>query len=75
MTLKEIKMTYESVNKGLAYSLYKQALLIGLAFNGKLPNKIEDACKELYPPKKTYKMPEWLKERYYKQKGVEIKHE
>ena len=67
MTLKELRNTVIQINKGLAYKMYKQAYLIGLAFAGKLPDKVEKACKELYPPKKTYKMPEWVRERYEKQ--------
>lgn len=72
MTLKELKNALEHHNKGLAYKMFKQAYLIGLAFGGKFPKSPEDACKELYPPKKTYKMPDWLKKRYMKQKGVKI---
>lgn len=72
MTLKELKNSVEQVNKGLAYKLYKQSVLIGQVIANKLPDKIENACKELYPPKKTYKMSDWIKERYKKQleKGV-----
>lgn len=66
MTLKEIRNTIKCVNKGLAYQMYKQSILTSLAVWGKLPD-IEKACAELYPPKKTYIMPEWLKERYKKQ--------
>ena len=72
MTLKELKNALEQYNKGLAYQMFKQAYLTGLAFCGKFPKSPEDACKELYPPKKTYKMPDWLKKRYMKQKGVKM---
>ena len=51
--------------------MYKQAYMTGLAFGGKkFPKSAEEAFPELYPPKKRYKMPEWRKKRYYKQKGV-----
>ena len=72
MTLKELNAAVEGYNKGLSYRMFKQAYLVGLAFAGKFPKSPEEANKELYPPKKTYKMPAWLKERYYKQKGVKI---
>lgn len=71
MTLKELKRATENYNKGLAYEMYKQAYMTGLAFGGKkFPKSAEEAFPELYPPKKRYKMPEWMKKRYYKQKGV-----
>lgn len=69
MTLKELKNSLTNVNKGLGYVLFKDKVLMTQALAGKLKKKPEDACPELYPPKKTYKMPEWLKERYNKQKG------
>lgn len=72
MTLKELRETLRNVNKGLAYSLYQSALLTGLAFCGKLPKSPEEAMPELYPPKKTYKMPDWMKRKYLKKKGVEF---
>jgi hypothetical protein len=73
MTLKELKNTLENANKGLSYTIYKQALLIGRALTDKkFPDSPEEANPELYPPKKRYKMPDWIKKRYYKQKGVKI---
>ena len=69
MTLKELKYSLEHKNKGLAYVLYKDKILLNQALAGKMKKTIEEACPELYPPKKIYKMPDWLKERYKKQKG------
>ena len=75
MTLKELRMALKCINKGLSYKIYKQAYLIGLAFGGKkFPDSPEKANPELYPPKKTYAMPEWLRKRYLKQKGVKEEH-
>ena len=34
------------------------------------PDKPKDACPELFPPKKTIKMPNWLKEKWLKKGGV-----
>lgn len=71
MTLKELKNSVEQANKGLAYQLYKQSILVGQVLVGKLPDSVDKACQELYPPKKTYKMSEWILKRYNKQRGVE----
>lgn len=70
MTIKELKNAVINANKGLAYKLYKQATLYSSVLAGKLPDKIEKACKELYPPQKTYEMPDWVRKRYNKQRGV-----
>lgn len=72
MTIKELRMSLKSANKGLSYQMYKQAILINQGIAGKLPQRHEEANPELFPRKKTYVMPDWVKERYYKQKGVEI---
>ena len=66
MTLYELKETLINRRKGLAYKMWKQAILIGQLFEKKYPENPETACPELYPPKKSYKMPDWLKEKYYK---------
>lgn len=68
MTLKELRNSIEQVNKGLAYKLFKDKVLMNQALVGKMKRTPEDACPELYPPKKTYRMPEWLLKRYEKQK-------
>ena len=68
MTLKELKISLRNINKGLAYNLYKQSILTGLAFVGKLKEP-EKMMPELYPPKKTMIMPEWVKEKYIKKRG------
>ena len=64
LTISELTEMLEARRKGQAYEMWKQANLIGLAaFGKKYPNKPEEACPELYPPKKRYKMPDFLKER------------
>ena len=69
MTLYELRSSVEQANKGKAYELYKQAVLVGQVIVGKLP-EFDKACKEFLPEKKSYKMPEWIQERYNKQRGV-----
>lgn len=66
MTLYELRETLENKRKGLAYQMWKQAILYGQLFNKDFPKTPEEACPELYPPKKTYKMPQWMIEKYYK---------
>lgn len=62
MTITELESTLEQRKKGLAYKLWKQANLNTFVNRPDLfPNTPQDACPELYPPPKTYKMPEFLK--------------
>ena len=71
MTLKELTKMLEQRRKGLAYKMWKQAMLTGWACMGKnYPDKPEEACKELFPPKQTIPMPNWLKQRWLKKGGV-----
>ena len=66
MTLYELNRTLINKRKGLANRLFKEAIIIGRLFNKDFPKTPEEAFPELYPPKKTYKMPDWMKEKYYK---------
>jgi hypothetical protein len=70
MTVRELTMTLESKRKGLGYKMWKQAYLIGLAFGGKdFPDSPETASPELYPPKKSIPMPDFLKNKWLKKGG------
>lgn len=71
MTLYELKNALREANAGLSYVLWKQAGLIITMLGKDRPKSPEEASPELYPPKKTYKMPEWMRKKYMKQKGVE----
>lgn len=66
MTLYELNIMLINKRKGLAEHLFKEAVIIGRLFNKDFPQTSEEAFPELYPPKKTYKMPDWMKEKYYK---------
>lgn len=68
MTVKELLNTLEQRKKGLAYRIWREANLIGLAFNdsSKYPSSPEEAMPELFPPKVSIKMPDFLKEKYMK---------
>ena len=64
MDLRELAEALDSNKRGLAYRLWKEACLLRIAFGGKdFPATPEEASPELYPPKKKYKMPDFLKER------------
>ena len=67
MTIKELRNSLEQANKGLAYVLFRDKVLMNQALVGKMKKTPEDALPELFPPKKTYKMPNWLLRRYEKQ--------
>lgn len=67
LTIAELIEMLEARRKGHAYSMWKQAGLIANAtLSKKYPESPENASPELYPAKKTYKMPQWLKERQKK---------
>lgn len=71
MDMNELGKTLEQRRKGLAYEMWKSSMLSGWAFGGKnYPETPEKACPELFPPKKTIKMSNWLKERLIKKGGV-----
>lgn len=64
LTLAELVEMLEANKEQLAYTLWKQAGLIGMAIGSKkYPETPKDASPELYPAPKRYKMPEFLKER------------
>ena len=60
MTLGELMTTIEHRNQGLAYELWKNAVMISNIFSKKFPQTPEEGSPELYPPKKRYKMPDFL---------------
>lgn len=69
LTFAELKMMLMNINKGLAYKMWKQAMLNGAVFSKEFPNSPEKASPELYPNKKHYEMPDFLKEKAIK-RGV-----
>ena len=69
MTLYELKNALKQANKGLAYTIWKQAVLNISMMGKKAPDSPEKASPELYPPKKTYKMPEWMVRKYLEKGG------
>lgn len=69
MTLYELKNALREANAGLSYIMWKQAGLIISMLGKDRPKNPEEASPELYPPKKTYKMPEWVKKKYLVERG------
>lgn len=49
--------------------MWKQAHLNALAQSSKFPSTPEDATPELYPPKKSIPMPDFLKDKWLKKGG------
>lgn len=70
MTVKELIKTLEMRRKGLAYKMWKSANLNGASVASKnYPSTPEEACPELYPPKASIRMPNFLKEKWVKRGG------
>lgn len=63
LTLSELIETLEARREGHAYAMWKQAVLIGATMGKDFPKTPKEASPELFPAKKRFKMPEWLKER------------
>ena len=75
MTLYELKNSLKETNAGLAYQMWKQAVLIISMLGKDRPENPEKGSPELYPPKKIYKMPEWMIKKYMRQEGVKYENE
>jgi hypothetical protein len=60
--------------QGLAYELWKSFVLNRyiLAEFKDIPKTPEEACPELYPPKKKYKMPDFLKEKWQRREAEKL---
>lgn len=69
MTLYELKNSLKEANVGLSYFMWKQAGLIISMLGKDRPKNPEEANPELYPPKKKYKMPDWIKKKYLVERG------
>lgn len=64
MDIYELINTLEQRKKGMAYQLWKQAVLNCYVLDPKeMPESPEKACPELYPTPKKYKMFDFLKNR------------
>lgn len=68
MTIYELKKTLEQRNEGLSYRLWKQGNLSQTM--KEYPKTPEEASPELSKPKKKYVMPDFLREKWLRQKGV-----
>lgn len=68
MTIYELKKTLEQRKQGLSYKLWKQGNLAQLM--KEYPETPDDASPELSKPKKKIAMPDFLKKKWAKQKGL-----
>jgi len=67
MTISELKKTLEQRKEGLSYKMWKQGNLCQMMT--KYPDSHEIANPELAKPKPKIAMPDFLKEKWAKQKG------
>lgn len=70
MDLYELQNAIEKTREGLAYVIWRLASLTYSPFVKNFPETPQEAMPELYPKKATIAMPDFLKDKYYKQKGV-----
>lgn len=64
MTPSESIISLEHKKKGLAYRMWKESYLTGLAFGGKkYPRTPQEASPDLYPKQKTIAIPEELRKK------------
>lgn len=68
MTIFELKKTLEKRKQGLSYRLWKTGNLSQML--KEYPETPDKASPELAKPQKTYAMPNFLKEKWAKQKGL-----
>lgn len=76
MTIYELDKTLKYRKEGLGYVMWRmgtvEAMAIGNCFSkqSKYPKNPQTMFEELYEKPKGIKMPDFLKAKYYKQKGV-----
>lgn len=76
MTIYELDKTLKYRREGLGYTMWRmgtvEAMAIGNCFSksNKYPKNPQSMFEELYEKPKGIKMPDFLKQKYYKQKGV-----
>jgi len=83
MDLKELKNILNQRQQQLGYEMWREANLIAFAVSdifskknkSNYPVSPEDACPELFPPKKTIKRPSFLYGNKFKSKGGMIMYE
>lgn len=66
LDLEELQTTIIERRKGLAYKIWRLATFIRSPFVKEFPESPEKAMPELYPPKPTIKMEQWMLDKYYK---------
>lgn len=75
LDLEELENTIIQRRKGLAYKIWRLSSFVKHPFIENFPEKPEDAMPELYPPKPSIPMPDFLMKKYYERKGVNVKNE
>ena len=75
MDLNELESTLINRRKGIANECYMIGMLSRTALAKELPDTPEKAFPTMFPPKKKYVMPDFLKEKAmktFKERGVNI---
>ena len=69
MDLNELESTLVNRRKGVAKECYMIGTLSRTALVQDIPDSPEKAFPGMFPKPKAYKMPEFLKEKYYRENG------
>lgn len=77
MTIYELDKTLKYRREGLGYALWNIGMVNARAISAcfskaTYPKTPQDMFSELYEQPKGIEMPDFLREKYYKQKGVEV---
>ncbi len=76
MTVKELNSTLKYRKEGLGYEMWREGTITASAIaccfdkSVKYPKKPQDMLEELFEKPKGIPMPDFLREKYYRQKGV-----
>lgn len=69
MDMNELEGVLINRRKGIAKESYMIGMLSRTAFAQDVPDSPEKAFPGMYPKPKSYKMPDFLKEKYYRENG------
>ena len=70
MDMTELTDTIIEKRKGMAYKIWRLSSFVRSPFVKEFPESPEKAMPELFPPKPSIPMPDFLKEKYLKREGV-----
>lgn len=71
MDMNELESILINRRKGIAREMYMIGMLSRTALAKEIPDSPEKAFPGMFPQPKSYKMPEFLREKYYRENGGE----